>query len=184
MEFNGRIKDVSMDYGSGKMQITFLMDDKSGLTELQDLQDKELTVTAKKRTYRRSLRANAYAWVLMQAIAEKVGSSKEDVYLELLHKYSRSFETVLIAVPNGDETIANAVKTIANREGRTFVDMGKTKIKNRWHREIRIYFGMSIFNNEEMRVFLDGVLLECRELRIGTIPPAELERMKREWGIR
>lgn len=46
MEFNGRIKDVSMDYGSGKMQITFLMDDKSGLTELQDLQDKELTVTA------------------------------------------------------------------------------------------------------------------------------------------
>ena len=34
---------------------------------------------------KRSLNANAYAWKLMDLIAEKIGSTKDEVYLSLIH---------------------------------------------------------------------------------------------------
>ena len=35
-----------------------------------------------------------------------------------------------------------------------------------------------------LSVFIDGIVSECKELGIETLPPAELQRMKEMWGVK
>ena len=47
-------------------------------------QDRNKTFEIKEHRERRSLNANAYAWVLISKIADAVRKNKDDVYLEML----------------------------------------------------------------------------------------------------
>ena len=50
------------------------------------MKDAVYTVCMKRKRQKRSLDANAYAWVLMEKIAAAVGRSKDDKYLDMLSK--------------------------------------------------------------------------------------------------
>lgn len=51
------------------------------------MKDAVYTVCMKRKRQKRSLDANAYAWVLMEKIAAAVGRSKDDIYLDMLERY-------------------------------------------------------------------------------------------------
>lgn len=182
MNFKGMILDVGIDYKSGKRKITLSMDSDDCLVELQDLQDRTVDVQIKRATHARSMKANAYTWVLLQNLAEKLQTSKEDVYLLELVKYSSLFTTIWIS--------SDAINDFVKR-WRTVEDLGeryryetrngkKKRIKGH---DFNVYLGMSAFDNEDMRVFIDGVVRDCNEMGISTIPPEDIERMKRQWGM-
>jgi hypothetical protein len=38
-------------------------------------------------------------------------------------------------------------------------------------------------DKKEMAHFIDGIVFECKQLGIETLPPDELERLKEQWGI-
>lgn len=182
MNFKGMILDVGIDYKSGKRKITLSMDSDDCLVELQDLQDRTVDVQIKRATHARSMKANAYAWVLLQSLAEKLQSSKDDIYLLELVKYSSAFGTIWVSNEAIDELY---------RKWRTVEDLGERyryekidgKRKRIYGHDFNVYLGMSTFDNEEMRVFIDGVVRDCNEMGISTIPPQEIERMKRQWGM-
>lgn len=92
MEFTGKVKDISMDWQTGQAQITFTINEKSALASVDSIKNCEkLTVKAKKYRQKRSLDSNAYAWVLMQKIAEATGSDKWSIYLICLKRFSKAF---------------------------------------------------------------------------------------------
>ena len=69
MECTGKLKSISQDWMSGKWEITFSTDE--NITGgIENIKDKLLRICVKQHRERRSLDANAYAWVLMQKIAE------------------------------------------------------------------------------------------------------------------
>ena len=49
--------------------------------------------------------------------------------------------------------------------------------------QLQCYYGSHTYDTEEMSRLIDGVVTECRELGIETLPPDELKRMKEQWGV-
>lgn len=173
MECTGKFKSRSRNWLSGKWEITFTTEE--NITGYIDkIKDKLLRITVKQYREKRSLDSNAYAWVLMQKIAEAVQSDKWSVYLEMLAKYSRAFTHVIVrpdVVPRFEA------------EWRTVRNLGEITVNGQTGIQLQLYFGSSTFDTKEMSVFIDGLVEECRQLEIETLPPNEIERMKREWGV-
>lgn len=173
MEFTGEVKGIARDWETNKFNITFSINESSVVNEVDMLKDSKLSIKAVKYREKRSLDSNAYAWVLMQKIAEAVNSNKWDVYLELLQKYSRSFTHVIIKPEAIDK-----MKELY----RTCVDLGEISVNGITGHQLQVFYGSSTFNTKEMSVFIDGIVSECKELGIETLPEAELERMKAQWN--
>lgn len=173
MEFTGELKGIVRDYQTNQFNITFSINESSAVNEIDKLKDSKLSIKAVKHREKRSLDSNAYAWVLMQKIAEAVNSDKWSIYLECLKKYSRSFSHVIVK-PEAVEKMKELY--------RTCVDLGEISVNGMTGHQLQVYYGSSTFNTKEMSVFIDGIVSECKELGIETLPPAELERMKVAWN--
>ena len=173
MEFIGELKGFVRDITTNQYHITFSTNEESVVNGIDKLKDSKLSIKAVKYREKRSLDSNAYAWVLMQKIAEAVNSNKWDVYLELLQKYSRSFTHVIIKPEAIDK-----MKELY----RTCVDLGEISVNGITGHQLQVFYGSSTFNTKEMSVFIDGIVSECKELGIETLPEAELERMKAQWN--
>jgi hypothetical protein len=101
-------------------------------------------------------------------MAESLGSSKEEVYEELLQRYGLVDEDVVITV-------------------KASVDMSKVeghwhllKSDGTWSGYIRIR-GSSEYNRREMASFLDRVVEDAKEIGVETMTPQELEKIKEAW---
>ena len=141
---------------------------------LDRLNDKLLDIKIKVWRDKRSLNANAFAWVLMQDIAEAIDSDKWSVYLEMLKRYSRAFTHVIVP-PEAVERV--------KREWRTTEDVGMISVNGQSGFQLRCYYGSSQFDTKEMSVFIDGLVREAQELGIDTRTPDEGERMKQQWDV-
>ena len=106
MESKGILRDVSRDWKTGRMRLTFEFE--SDVTESIDkIKDKPLRVTVKQWRDKRSLDANAYYWVLLSKLAEKVGNSKPKMHNQMLRDYGQdtviSGSLTYMVLPNTDE---------------------------------------------------------------------------------
>lgn len=144
--------------------------------ELESLeQGKDYRIKLSKWTEKRSLNANAYAFVLCTKIAQAIGSSKDEVYEQMLQAYGtvdEDFPPITV--------IAGADMSIT-REHWLRIDTRKVGGKD-FDCYLRIK-GSSEMDKKEMAHFIDGIVFECKQLGIETLPPDELERLKEQWGI-
>lgn len=172
MDFIGSIARVEREFSTNTPLITLRLEN-GAVSELNEYFNGALDVSIKKHREKRSLNANAYLWTLLQKIAEKIHSTKDDVYLEMLKRYSRSFTHIIVK-----EKAIDKLK----EQYRTVVDLGEITVGNMTGHQLQVYFGSSTFDTKEMSVLLDGVVSECKELGIETLPPAEIERMEKAWN--
>ena len=173
MECSGKLHSVNRDWNTGKIIISFELNEepKEAINELTLCE--KLSIIVKKFRQKRSLDANAYCWVLCTKIAEVVDSSKDEVYEEMLQKYGFLYQ-------DEDGYIPITVKT--------GVDM--SKIEGHWkfyksNGKFDSYLmikGSSKYDSAEMAKFIDRIIEEAKELGVETMTPAELERMKIEWN--
>ena len=133
---------------------------------------KQLDVEIKVHRNRRSLNANAYLWVMLQKLAEAMRTSKDELYLLMLDRYG--IFTHIIVKPEAVERV--------KAEWRLVRELGKGKIGNVEGVQLQCYFGSSSYDTKEMSVLIDGVVSECKELGIETLPDEEIQRMNAEWG--
>lgn len=173
MEFTGQIQNVSRDWQTGQYQITFTVNEAGAINEVNSIKDCEkLNIRAVKYRNRRSLDANAYMWVLLQKMADKLHRDKWEIYLEMLGRYG--VFTHIIVKPHVVEKVKN--------EWRAVKELGEVSVNGTTGIQLQCYFGSSTYDTKEMSVLIDGVVSEARELGIETLPPEELERMKAQWG--
>ena len=173
MECTGKLKSVSKNWISRKWEVTFEINEDI-TASIDKIRDKMLNLTAKIHREKRILDANAYAWVLMQKIAEAIHTDKWSVYLMMLERYSPVF-THIIVRPEAVERVMG--------EWRTVKVLGPIQVNGSSGIQLQCYFGSSTFDSKEMSSFIDGIVSECKEMGIETLPPDEIERMRREWGI-
>ena len=173
MECTGKLKSVSKNWISRKWEVTFEINEDI-TASIDKIRDKMLNLTAKIHREKRSLDANAYAWVLMQKIAEAIHTDKWSVYLMMLERYSPVF-THIIVRPEAVERVMG--------EWRTVKVLGPIQVNGSSGIQLQCYFGSSTFDSKEMASFIDGIVSECKEMGIETLSPDEIERMRREWGI-
>lgn len=88
MQFTGKVAGLVQDYSTGTFTISFTVNEHAAVTSGYDSIKSldKLDIKAVKHRENRSLDANAYAWVLMSKIADTLGTSKEEVYEEMLRR--------------------------------------------------------------------------------------------------
>lgn len=88
IEFTSNKPELSMTL-DGAVKVT-LTAPKVKLSALNGLAEKKYDVVIKEKRAHRSLDANAYAWLLITAIADVLNADKEEIYLAELKKYGQS----------------------------------------------------------------------------------------------
>jgi hypothetical protein len=175
MEFTGEIRNISNDFVTGDVNITFSVNEKSlVLPEYDRLKKiKKLRITAVQFREKRSLDANAYMWAKLQKMAEVLHTTKDELYLDILGKYG--VFTHIIVKPH----VVDRVK----EEWRTVKELGEVTVNGITGVQLQCYFGSSTYDTKEMSVLIDGLVSECKALEIETLTPDELNRLKQEWGV-
>lgn len=137
---------------------------------LKDEKLKECKIGHKKK--RRSLNANSYAWTIITQIADKLRVSKEEIYLQMLKRYGQSSVISIV-----DEAVPIFLKSVKYAE-----EFGKGTINGKDFTHIKVYMGSSEMDTKEMAILIDGIVSEATELKIPTMTPGEIERIKEQWG--
>lgn len=132
-------------------------------------QDREKLFEIKEHKEKRSLTANAYAWVLLSKIADVFRKSKEEVYLEYLKQYGQS------------EVVSVLEHIDVTGYFKYYEEIGTGTVNGKKFKHYRIIKGSSEYNTKEMAIFIDGIVEEAKQMDIETLPPAELERLKERW---
>lgn len=175
MEFTGVIRNISNDFLSDELHITFSVNERANVkAEYEKLKSCEkLKVKVDKYRFKRSLDANAYMWVLLQKMAVVLKSTKDDLYLQMLDRYG--VFTHIIVKPHVVDRVVNEWRIVRN--------LGEVTVNGVKGIQLQCYFGSSTYDTKEMSVLIDGVVSECKELGIETLPPDELKRIKEMWGV-
>ena len=128
--------------------------------KLQILASETVGASGRKK---RSLDANAYFWVLVGKIADKLRASKDEIYFEMLKKYGQS---ITVTVRAGLDL---------SRAGFKYYELFKDGISaGKPFEAYRVFIGSSQYDTREMSVLIDGVVQEAKELGIETLTPIEL----------
>ena len=137
-------------------------------------QDREKKFEIKEHKKKRSLDANAYCWVLLQKIADKLNSSKEEIYRRII-KEKGTFEIL----PIKDEAINTFINAWQEHGIGWICETTKSKLDG--YTNVIAYYGSSTYDTKQMAYFIDYIVEEAKELDIETMTPNELESLKNSW---
>lgn len=135
------------------------------------LKDEELDVTVKKFRHKRSLDANAYAWVLISKIAAELSVDKVIVYQKAIQEIGGVSETICIRNPAVPKFCESWQKNGLGWKTETFPS------KFEGYTNVTVYYGSSTYDTKQMSLLIDHLVEDAKTLGIETLTPAELERM-------
>lgn len=172
MELTGQISGLNIDFVSGDTLLTLKVAEKQavkqGYDELHNAEKLSIKITKYRK--KRSLNANAYAWKLISEIADKLRTSKDEVYVEMLKQYGQGG---VAKIPINDvEKFKRQFKYAEEHE--KFPDDNGAKY-------LRFWVGSSHYDTEEMSIFIDGIVSEAEDLGIQTKTPDEIANMLSLW---
>ena len=176
-----RLKADSIDARltiAGEMELTFRLSRGSRAAAeevLNELRDKPVSLEVKRWRERRSLEANAYAWVLIDRIAEATRQGKTDVY----RSYVRD-------VPGASQPVCVPTKAVGKlihgweHNGLGWItDTMPSKLPDCTN--VMLYYGSSTYDTKQMSTMIDLIIQDAQALGIETLTPAELARMKDDY---
>lgn len=150
----------------------------SDSAEIDDLAGLEkLSIEIKPYHPKRSLTANAYAWVLIHELASKLNTSPEIIYKETIRSIGGVSELMQCKAGAVDKLrksweskgIGWQMETLGNRNG--WVDC-------------IMYYGSSTYDTAQMTRFIDSLVNECKEQGIDTMSERERSLLLDKWNER
>ena len=105
MKTTAIITDINIDFNTRKPKISLLLDTNE-ISVVEELKNEnKLNVELKKYKKKRSLDANAYMWVLVSKIQEKLNIPKEDIYRNAIKNIG-----VYEVIPVKDEAVERFIE--------------------------------------------------------------------------
>ena len=131
----------------------------------------------KEHRKKRSLDANAYAWVLLGKLASRVGLSKEDVYREFIKDVGGNYEILPIRNDAVDKWVSNwQSKGI----GWVCDILGESKLDG--YTNVITYYGSSTYDSLQMSRLINLIQEDCKQYGIEVMTPAELALLMDGWS--
>jgi hypothetical protein len=128
--------------------------------------DKDKLFELKPYSEKRSLTANSYLWVLYGKMSQVLKTSQDEVHLSMLKRYGRTLIITLIP----EENPAGYFKY--------YEEKGNSLVNGKPAKVYKVFKRSSEMTQKEFSNLLDGVISECKELEIETLPPDELAKLK------
>ena len=163
IEFKTTKPKIVQNFGDTENVDIIFTTSKTQAPALANLKDTELTVIVKKFVKKRSLSQNAYLWVLLDQLAQKVERTKEEIY----RFYIKDYGVFQILPIKNDAVESFKDKWGKNGLGWICEDLGESKLNG--YTKIVAYFGSSTYNTEEMSRLVDAVVRDCEEQGISTM---------------
>lgn len=142
--------------------------------------DTEYTVSITKKNKRRSLNANAYAWVLCEKVARELSKnayiSKNDVYKRVIQEAG-----TFTYLPIKNDAIDRFIE-IWHGHGLGWHAEDAGPAKTEGYTIVRAYHGSSVYTVDEMRRLIDALVDECNQLNIPIENEDYINSLVREWG--
>lgn len=140
----------------------------------------EYIVEIKRKVKRRSLNANAYAWVLCDKIARELSKngyiSKNDVYKRVLIECG-----AFTYIPVKNAAVDRFIE-IWHGHGLGWHAEDAGPAKTEGYTIIRAYHGSSVYTVDEMRRLIDALIDECNQLNIPIENNDYINSLIQEWG--
>lgn len=168
-----RIVDFSFSF-NGKQRLTVELDD-DFRKKYDQLKDKDLNFELKQWREKRSLTANAYAWVLIDKIAAKRRMSKVEVYRNAIRDIGGVSNLVCI-----QNRAVEELKSTWSSFGLGWqADELDSNIPG-WTNVI-LYKGSSVYDREQMASLIDSLVQDAKALGIETRTPEEINSLLEEY---
>lgn len=137
-------------------------------------QDKTKQYEVKEVKRRRSLDSNAYAWVLIGKLQDKLHIPKEDIYKSLIKEIG-SYEVI----PVKNEAVERFRQAWSKNGLGWITETTKSKLEG--FTNIIAYYGSSSYNTSEMSRLINLIVQECKQQDIETMTPNELKSLLESW---
>lgn len=161
-------RDIKLE--AGKLIITPAREDLGkAMSIVRKHKDRLYDLEIREHRQKRSLDANAYAWVLINKVADALRLTPKEVYRQAIQDIAGNHEIVPIKTEAADK-----FKQVWESQGLGWpcIDIGKSKIDG--YRNMKAYYGSSTYDTRQMSLLIDHLVQDCKALDIETLPPDKL----------
>jgi hypothetical protein len=162
---------------NGKPLVTFQINEYADAVKMADSLKGGVTATIKvgKQNKRRSLDSNAYFWILVDKLSEKLNITKEDIYRNAIKNIGGVSEVVCVRNEAVEKLRAGWRKNGIGWQ----TDTMPSKIAGCTN--VVLYYGSSTYNQQQMTRLIDNIVQDCKAVGIETMTPNELARLLEGW---
>lgn len=171
MKLIGKVAGVSLSL-AGKPLVTFEFESRDALEQMTD---ERLTVEIKKYKEKRSLDANAYAWVLIGRLSETLGRPKTEIY----RKYVKEIGHYEVYCARNDEAAKRLCEAWETQGIGWVTETYPSKIDGCVN--CHLHYGSSSYDSAQMARLIDLIVEDCKAQGIETDTPEEIARMVGDW---
>jgi hypothetical protein len=160
---------ISMD---GKPLITFKVKEYQDCMKMaQELNNELVTIKVAKQGKKRSLDSNAYFWILVDKLSQRLNLTKEDIYRNAIRNIGGVSEVVCVR----NEAVEKLRSGWSKNGIGWQTDTMPSKIEGCTN--VVLYYGSSTYNQEQMTRLIDNIVQDCKAVGIETLTPQELARL-------
>lgn len=169
-----RLRDIVFDR-SGNAVISFETAE-NFRDEYDNLADGEVDIEIKKWRPKRSLDANAYAWVLLDKLSAKLGIPKEELYREEIRNVGGVSRIIGIETEYAEDFRRLWGSKGLGWQTEVFESKKKEGISN-----IICYKGSSAFDSKQMSDLIDNIIQDCEAQGIPTMTDEQIQKLIGDW---
>lgn len=174
MKQSGKVEGITISRTSRKPLITIELDRDS--VELDELMAcGKVSIEIKPYKEKRSLNANAYAWVLIDKLAAKLGIPPEEVYRHTIEALGGVSEIVRCK-----SSAVKALKASWEHHGLGW-QLKVADERNGWA-DCILYYGSSVYDTAQMKRLIDSLVDECKTQGIDTMSEYERGLLLERWN--
>ena len=169
----GRLIDLAIGM-DGRQRITLSVEG-DFREQFDALRESDISIEIKKYRKKRSLDANAYAWVLIDKLATALDMEKAEVYRELIRSIGGVSETICTK----DAAVDRLCEGWRRNGLGWFTETFPSKIDGCTN--VILFYGSSTYDTKQMSALIHAAVDNCKALGIETMPPAELAALEASW---
>jgi hypothetical protein len=180
LRVTGRIVGANIGFMNGKPQLTLEVNELNDFRQLVDDLNgcEKLSIEVKPFRARRSLDANAYFFVLADKLAEKLNTTKVEIYRNCIKEIGGVSETVCVK----DEAVDKLCEAWQEKGLGWQADTFPSKINGCTN--VILYYGSSTYDTAQMSRLIENIVQECKEQGIETATPDEIAKLVSLWESR
>lgn len=130
----------------------------------------------KEHREKRSLDANAYAWVLIHKLAKEMRIDPLDVYQQAVLSVGDNYTPMCVREQDKERFIRSWE---SRGDGWQCVDRGQSSVEG--CSTIFAYYGSSVFDTAQMARLIDSLIQDCKALDIETLSPEKMALLMEDW---
>ena len=161
----------------GKPLITFKVNEyREAVKASQEFADGvTVALNVGKQNKKRSLDSNAYFWILVDKLSQRLNLPKEEVYRNAIRNIGGVSEIVCVQNKAVEKLCQGWQKMGIGWQ----TDTMPSKIEGCTN--VVLYYGSSTYDQKQMTSLIDNIVQDCKAVGIETLSPLELARLTEGW---